>query len=113
MKNMIPQENSYGVIFPGESKNISYLLEIHNHFPELPEEKKEMTEYLKIQKAVIEGEREYLSRIFVNYDYLDNKGQWNYRTLIDQKIPKTGFRANESFRLDGYSFIWVVSFDSN
>lgn len=112
VKNFIPQENSYGVIFPGESKKVRYLLEIESHFPKSSTEKEEMKKYLKTQEAVLSGKKDYLSRIVIYYDYLNNKNEGNFRTLIDQKLPKTGFSKSEVVRMDLYSFVWVTSFDS-
>ena len=113
VKNFIPQENSYGVIFPGESKGVRYLLEIENHFPNLPKEKEEMKKYIETLNAVIDGKRDHLSRIVIYYDYLNDKNEGNFKTLIDQKLPKTGFSKSEVARIDGYGFVWVTNFDSN
>lgn len=109
---VIPQQNTEGVIFPGESKEVLYLLEIHSSFPSSESEKKEQEAYLKKSREVIDGSRKYFSRIAIIYDYLDKKGKGEYKTFIDQTFPKTGFSENKIGRVDGYSHVWVVSFDS-
>jgi len=106
---IIPQENSVGVIFPGESKKVHYLLEIRSHFPPTVEEINEHEQYLVRMKALRDGKDEYMSRIAIRYDYLGQNDQERFRTLIDQKLPKTGFSENEAARIDGYSFVWVTS----
>jgi len=109
---IIPQKNTEGVIFPDESKEVEYLLEIHSSFPSTDLEKKEQEQYLKKMQSVIAGDMEYLSRIIITYDYLDKKSEGKYKTFIDQKFPKLNFSENNSGRIDGYGSTWIVSFDS-
>jgi len=112
LKDVIPVQNEKGIIFPGESKEVRYLLEIHSSFPPTELERQEQKDYLEKSQEVMKGNRKYLSRIRVVYDYLDKKGKGVYSTFIDQTYPKTGFSMNEAGRFDGYSKIWIVSFDS-
>lgn len=113
LKNIIPQENSSGVIFPGESKNVSYLLEIHSSFPPSDEEKGGGEEYLKRMKAVEDNRQKYMSRITITYDYLGNKKGAAFHTFIDEKFPKTYFSENAAARIDAFSSVWITSPDSN
>ena len=50
-----------------------------------------MKKYIETLNAVIDGKRDHLSRIVIYYDYLNDKNEGNFKTLIDQKLPKTGF----------------------
>lgn len=113
VKKIVPQENSEGVIFPGERKDVKFLLEIHSSFPSSDLEKGEQEEYVKQLSEVRNGDRTHLSRITIFYDYL-NRGteKFLYSTVIDQKNPLQSFREDSNARIDAYGFVWVTGSDS-
>lgn len=113
LTRIYPQENSEGVVFPGETKKVHYVLELRNSDPFTPKEEEDLNNFSGLLQAVANGEEPFLSRIIILYDYLGQHTAQRFRTILDEKIVRNDFLESDTGRSDRLSRVWVTSSDSN